>query len=61
MGWWIAAAVVGTGLLVFWVWMARFTDHGARSRDFEDDEREISEALREAQRGGDMGNFFHHR
>ncbi|MFZ6992695.1 hypothetical protein ACO0E1_12450 [Curtobacterium sp. RRHDQ66] len=61
MGWWIGAAVVFVGLVVFWVWMAKFTDFGARSRAFEQSDQELADALREAQRGQDQANFYHHR
>lgn len=61
MGWWIGAAVVFVGLVVFWVWMAKFTDFGARSRNFEQSDQELADALREAQRGQDQANFYHHR
>jgi hypothetical protein len=61
MWWWIGTAVGVVGLLVFWVWMHRHTDHGSRAQSFEQSDQEIADALREAQRGGDTGAFYGHR
>ncbi|WP_144765067.1 hypothetical protein [Curtobacterium sp. 9128] len=56
IGWWIGAAVVFVALVVFSVWVAKFTDFGARSWAVEQSDQELADALREAQ-----ANFYHHR
>jgi len=61
MWWWIGGGAALVLALVSWVWMARFTDFGIRSRAFEQSDQEIAAALREAQRGQDMGQFYGHR
>jgi F0F1-type ATP synthase membrane subunit b/b' len=61
MWWWIGTGVVFVAMVVFWVWMAKHTDFGSRSRAFEEAEQEIAEALREAQRARDQGGIYGHR
>lgn len=58
MGWWIGAAVVLTGLVVFWFVMHHSTDLGSRSRRYEATDPEVAEALRQAEAEAARGRMY---